>query len=250
MSTIRNPENVSETWSKVFQCGCGGFGVFLSLVSALLIIIWLASEEGGGLGVRSDTVTAEYFNWHPLLMTVAFLALMGPATAAFEVYSVFSRAMNKNIHATLQTMAVVAVTAGYVIIYDCHVVLGDNGLATSMHSIAGYMTMALVGLVYAMGLVLYVLKWGAELRGSLKPLHKRMGFMALLMGYATILMGMTEKANGMEGLTLQFTQVIVGLIVGAAVCVSCAVLKFVDKKDGGDFKYTPIIEEDALVHLM
>merc|ERR1712013_98080 len=119
-----------------------------------------------------------------------------------------------------------------------------------MHSIAGYMTMALVGLTYAMGLVLYVLKWGAELRGTLKPLHKRLGFMALLMGYATILMGMTEKANGMEGLTLQFTQVIVGLVVSAAVCVSFSVMKFVDKKDGGDFKYTPIIEEDSLVHLM
>ena len=220
----------------------------LSLLSVVLIIVWLTSEDGGGLGQREDSVTAAYFNWHPLLMSIAFLALMTPATSAFEVYAPFERNVNKNIHATLQTLAVVLVICGYAIIYDCHVGLGDAGLANSMHSIAGYLTMSFVGLNYGMAFVLYVLKMGGSLRGTLKPLHKRLGMLSLLMGYGTILMGMTEKANGSEGGTLVLTQVTVGLIVLTTLSVTFSIVKFVDKK-GTEHKYEKIQDgpEDAEV---
>ena len=179
-----SPENVSSEWAKTFTSGFGGAGVGLSLLSMVLLIVWLTSEEGGGLGARSpDGVTAEYFNWHPLLMSAAFLVFMAPASSAFEVYSPLSRATNKRVHAALQTVAVILLACGYAIIYDCHVGLSDTGLANSMHSIAGYMTMAMVGLAYAMGFVLYVLGYGGELRGTLKPLHKRLGMFSLMMGY-------------------------------------------------------------------
>merc|ERR1719195_1321084 len=174
---------------------------------------------------------------------------MTPATSAFEVYTPFERNMNKNIHATLQTLAVVSIICGYAIIYDCHVGLGNAGLANSMHSIAGYMTMACVGLNYLMALVLYVCKWGGSLRGSLKPLHKRLGMFSLLMGYGTILMGMTEKANGSEGATLVLTQVTVGLIVLTTLSVTFSIVKFVDKKEA-EHKYEKIqdgLEDSEIV---
>jgi len=239
MATIRSPENVTAEWKKVYSFGFGTVGIALSLLSMILIIVWLASEEGGGLGQREDSVTAAYFNWHPLLMSLAFLALMTPATSAFEVYAPFHRNVNKNIHATMQTLAVVLVICGYAIIYDCHVGLGDAGLANSMHSVAGYLTMSFVALNYSMALVLYVLKWGGSWRGTLKPLHKRLGILSLLMGYATILMGMTEKANGSEGATLVLTQVVVGLIVLTTLSVTFSIVKFVDKK-GAEHKYERI----------
>jgi len=231
---------VTAEWTKAFQSGFGGAGVGLSLLSMILLIVWLTSEEGGGLGARSDEgVTAEYFNWHPLLMSAAFLVFMAPASSAFEVFSPLSRAMNKRVHAALQTVAVILVICGYAIIYDCHVGLSETGLANSMHSIAGYMTMSMVGLAYAMGFVLYVVGYGGELRGTLKPLHKRLGLMSLLMGFTTLLMGMTEKANGSTEGTLVLTQVTVGLVVLSAVSVSFAVVKFVDKKDA-EHKYEKI----------
>merc|ERR1719159_601238 len=101
----------------------------------------------------------------------------------------------------------------------------------------------MVGSTYLMGFVLYVLKYGGALRGSLKPFHKRLGTMSLLMGYATILMGMTEKANGSADGTLVLTQVTVGLIVLTAVSVSFSIIKFVDKKHD-DFKYEKIPEAE------
>merc|ERR1712087_84652 len=184
---------------------------------------------------------AAYFNWHPLLMSAAFLVFMVPAASAFEVFSPLSRATNKRIHGMLQTAALILLASGYAVIYDCHMGLGDAGLANSMHSIAGYITISMVGVAYAMGFVMYVLGYGGDLRGTLKPLHKRLGMMSLLMGFATILMGMTEKANGSTEGTLVLTQVTVGLVVLSMVSVSFAVMKFVDKKDA-EHKYEKIPE--------
>mmetsp|Transcript_56501 Transcript_56501/g.50834 ORF Transcript_56501/g.50834 Transcript_56501/m.50834 type:complete len:251 (-) Transcript_56501:242-994(-) len=250
MPSIREPEELGARWSKIYSHGFGGFGVFLSLLTMSLLIIWIMTPDGGGLGLRQSVNTTDYFNWHPVLMGVAFLGLMTPATSAFETYSPLSRSTNKNIHALLQTTAIIVITAGYIIIWDCHTVLGDHGLALSMHSIAGYMTMSLVGLTYLMGFVLYVLKFGGTLRGDLKPFHKRLGFLSLLMGYATILMGMTEKANSLTGNSLVFAQVIVGLTIGVALSISFSIVKFVDKKQA-DFKYAAIPDDvDTTVQLM
>lgn len=183
-------------------------------------------------------------------MSAAFLLFMTPAASAFEVFSPFSRGTNKQIHTILQTCAVLVIIVGYIIIYDCHAILTDHGLALSMHSIAGYITMSLVGLTYLMGFILYVLKLGGSLRGELKPFHKRLGTISLLMGYATILMGMTEKANSLIGSSLTFAQVIVGLVIGVALTFSFSIIKFVNKKDG-QHKYVAIPDDaDTTVQLM
>jgi len=241
MNTVRSPEQLSNGWGKVYTFGFGGLGGFLSLLALVLVIVWLCSEDGGGIDVRdSSGVTAGYFNWHPLMMCVAFLGLMTPGTSAFEVLSACSpRAVNKNVHAILQTLAIVSMIAAYIVIWDCHMVLSDTGLANSMHSIVGYITIALVLLTYVMGFTLYVLKFGGSLRGTLKPLHKRLGFISWMLGLVTLMMGMTEKANGSTGATLVLTQVVVGLVVFTAVFVSFAVVKFEDKKDE-EIKYTSI----------
>merc|ERR1712157_608097 len=137
----------------------------------LLMTIWLISSYGGGLGLRQeDAVTASYFNWHPFLMSAGFLLFMTPASSAFEVYAPCTRETNKRIHGVLQTLAVVSIAAGYIIIYDCHAVLSDHGLAQSMHSIAGYITISLVSFTYLMGLLLYAFNIGGAWKGELKPL--------------------------------------------------------------------------------
>merc|ERR1719216_511969 len=99
--------------------------------------------------------------------------------------------------------------------------------------------MAMVATTYLMGFFLYVLKFGGSLRGTLKPLHKRMGYVSWMLGFVALLMGMAEKANGSSGATLVLTQVIVGLVVFTAVFVSFAIVKFEDKKEG-EIKYKPI----------
>ena len=112
------------------------------------------------------------------------------------------------------------------------------------------MTISLVGIAYLMAFIMYVLKLGGSLRGELKPLHKRLGIISLLMGFATILMGMTEKANIYTGWTLQFGQFIIGLVIGIALCITFSVIKFVDKKDGHQYKPLVHPTNDTTVQLI
>eukprot|EP00484_Ammonia_sp_Unknown_P021763 CAMPEP_0197027966 /NCGR_PEP_ID=MMETSP1384-20130603/7806_1 /TAXON_ID=29189 /ORGANISM="Ammonia sp." /LENGTH=245 /DNA_ID=CAMNT_0042456901 /DNA_START=110 /DNA_END=843 /DNA_ORIENTATION=+ len=244
MPSSRESESLGSAWNMVYSHGFGGFAVLLSIVTCILIIVWVLTPAGGGLGLRETTGTTEYFNWHVVLMSAGFLLFMTPATSAFEVYEACSRGANKNIHGALQTAAVCCIGVAYYIIYDCHMIQSDKGLANTMHSISGYITMALVGLTYMMGFTLYVLKIGGSLRGELKPLHKRLGMVSMFMGYATMLMGMTEKANGLTDYGLVFAQVIVGLIIGTTLAVTFSIVKFVDKKEYDfEFKYTSIGDE-------
>eukprot|EP01083_Nonionella_stella_P040131 109090_1 len=240
METIRNPENLDNQWGKIFQFGFGRGGMALSVLAWVLLVIWLSSDALGGFAARTSVLTGGYFNLHILFMSIAFLMFMTPASAAFETFG-FARNRNKQIHGWFQTLAVICITVGYIIIYDCHMVLTDKGLANTMHAIVGYLTISLVGITYSMGFVLYVLKRGGHWRGDLKPLHKRLGMISLMSGYAAILMGLTEKtySSGFEGSTLILAQVIVGLVVGTSICVSFSIVKFVDKKEGIAYKPIP-----------
>eukprot|EP01084_Bolivina_argentea_P254334 427556_1 len=251
MSSIRSPENLNAAWTNIFSYGFGGFGVTLSLVTMILIFIWLLSSDGGGLGLRDNTaVTTDYFNWHPLIMSIAFLLFMTPAASIFEIFSLCSRNRNKQIHGLFQSLSIICIIIGYIIIYDCHTILSTHGLALSMHSIAGYITIGLCIITYIMGVYLYVLKLGGQLRGELKPLHKRLGIMSLFMGYSTMLMGMTEKANGLNGNSLILSQVIIGLLIGTCLCIGFSIIKFINKKHS-DFKYAIIPDDvDATVQLL
>merc|ERR1712083_367988 len=75
------------------------------------------------------------------MMSCAFLGFMTPATSAFEVLSACSpRAANKNVHSILQTAAIICIVAAYTVIWDCHTVLSDTGLAGSMHSVVVFTT--------------------------------------------------------------------------------------------------------------
>jgi hypothetical protein len=229
----RSPETTTDFWTKVFRYDFGVFSIVVSVLSWILILIWLMSEDLGGLGARDNTmVTKEYFNWHPFLMSTAFLLLMAPAIIAFEMYPM-ARHTNKNIHALLMTLALISAFAGLAIILDCHNNLSIAGSFKTLHGCVGLFTVIILALNYLGGLVMYICKLGGTLRGTLKPLHKRLGLFCILMGFSTICIGIQEKADkgGLEGTALEFTYAI-GIFVYAALGSTVfTVAKFVDKAD-------------------
>lgn len=242
--SLRVPENVSEGWDKVFKNQLGAIAAIGSLIAFTLIVIWLHDDAlGGGLGLRdSSGVTTQYFNWHPLLMSLAFLVCMMPAFLGFEVLPC-TRNLNKNIHAVLNTCALIAAMAGLGIILDCHNTLTDSGSFHTVHGILGLITLILLVLNYFGGFFMYVLKLGGALRGSLKPLHKRMGLFCIMLGLATLCLGVQEKQDksGLDyttraGALANAIGIIVILSLGAAVF---SVAKFVDKKPV-EAQYKPI----------
>ena len=80
---------------------------------------------------------------------------------------------------------------------------------------------------------MYVLKLGGTLRGTLKPLHKRLGLLTILMGLATISIGVQEKADkgSLTGTALEMTYAI-GILVYATIGGTVfTIAKFSDKAD-------------------
>ena len=233
-------EHIDSVWTGVFTYVFGTTAIVLALLSWVMLAFYLRND-GGGLGPRDANVRpVDYFNWHPLLMGLSVLVLMVPAVLAFEVYACFGRKDNKAIHGALQGLAMVAMFSGFAIVYDSNVVIDEREPAMTMHSVCGYMTLSLVALAFAMGFILFVIKAGGDLRRSLRPFHKRLGLFALLMGFGSCLTGMTQKANGGEGSTLTFTQVIVGFMATSLGALLFSLVRFANKEDAqgaGDTEY-------------
>lgn len=245
--SLREPEDVDETWTKIFRQGFGSLaigGAFLTFVS---IIIWLNLDQlGGGLGMRSSNgVTAQYFNWHPLLMSMAFLIFMTPAILSFEIFP-YPRHANKLLHAFVNTLALLAAFAGFGIILDCHNNLSSTGSFHTVHGCVGLVVLSLLAINYFLAFVLYGLQCGGSLRTKLKPLHKRLGFCVITLGFANITLGIFEQElkKQLKGPTHQFTHAIAIACIVTLIGVIFTVVKFIDKKDV-DPKYTPIADADS-----
>ena len=224
MVTRRNPEKVHPVVPAII----GRITIGFSVITFLLFVTWISSENAGGLSMRHGKISPGYFNWHPLMMSATFLLFMGPAVLAFEVYP-FSRALNKKIHGWMNTFAAITITVGLIIIIDCHINLTNKGLLNTVHSICGFMTFSMLSITYLGGVILYGLGFGSNtLKGAFKPYHKRLGTFTLFCGYATMLMGLAEKISDKK---MQLGQTIAGFIFLVMIGAVFTVTKFVDKSD-------------------
>jgi len=249
MST-REPERVNETWTKIFRNDFGTIAFFLPILTFIAIVIWLNLDQIGGLGPRpSSGVTAEYFNWHPFMMSLGFLVCMTPAVTSFEILP-FSRHTNKTIHGILNVLAVLAAGGGFYIILDCHNNLSNNGSFHTVHGCIGLTTLITCALNFFLGFFLYVVQIGGSLRATLKPFHKRLGFATVIIGLANIALGLMEQElkKGVTGPTHQLTNAIGVAIAITILSVIFTVAKFVDKKDVEDHPYSSVGDDQHLSH--
>jgi len=232
----REWEVVPDNWKKVFQFGFSCMGYVLALVSYSLVIYWLSSDKLGGFGKRGNTVTAHYFNWHPFCMSTAFLVFISASVLSFEVLP-FARRYNKTIHALLNTFAFIGMIAGFYIIYDCHNNLSSVGSFHTVHGCVGLTIIIIATINYLLGFVFYLLKIGGNLRGNLKPLHKRIGLCVLIYGFGNIALGLLEQElkKSLTGHIHQLTNAIAVMVILSAMCIVFSLVRFVDKKDPPEY---------------
>jgi len=231
--SIREPEVVNPTWTNVFRFEFGTLAMGGSLLTFVLIVIWLFMPQLDGLGARSSTVTPGYFNWHPFLMSLAFLVFMAPAVLSFEVFP-FARHTNKSIHGLLNLIAVLSAFAGFAIILDCHNNLSSTGSFHTVHGCIGLFVLILLAINYFAGFILYGIQWaGPAWRGSLKPLHKRLGLSVILLGFANVALGVFEQElkKPLTGPTHQLSNAIGVIIAVTILAIIFTIVKFSDKRD-------------------
>jgi len=157
---------------------------------------------------------------------------MCPSVISFECFP-YTRSLNKDIHYYLNTLSLLASFIGWAIIVDCQQNLSKLGSFRTVHGIGGYITLGLLLTNWISAFVMYIKGIGGPLRGSLKPLHKRLGLMTLIIGLCNICSGLMEKqANARYDIqTQRLTHIVAALVLLSLFSLVSSVAKFDDKSD-------------------
>eukprot|EP01084_Bolivina_argentea_P217561 369343_1 len=227
----RNPDNPNERWTFIFRYVCGVLGISSSVLATYLVYLWTKMEKVGGTSWRTPNKPFHpkgYINSHALAMTTSFCLLMAPSMTTFEMWPL-ERHTNKDIHNYMNTLALLSGLGGLGMAIDYN----KWGEIKSVHAVIGYGAITLLVFNFLAGFTMYVLGYGGKMRGTLKPLHKRAGFFALLAGMTNVIVGLMYKqaANRYNQDTRKAMNRIAGVLIFAMFNIYCCVGKFADKKD-------------------
>lgn len=180
---------------------------FLQVSSFIVIIIWAFFPLGGlklspveladGSGAND---TSQLFNWHPILMSFAFIVCMGEAVLAYKAPLIRypDRKATKYAHFGLHTIAGTAMVLGFVAVYKAHTLKRPTPMSDfySVHSWMGVSTFFLFACQWTLGLLAFLVpRWSAVARSTFAPIHGFIGLATLVFGLSTIIAGLQEKAT-------------------------------------------------------
>eukprot|EP00884_Botryococcus_braunii_P004417 jgi/Botrbrau1/13977/Bobra.117_2s0007.1 len=177
------------------------FTRLLELITFVLIAIWVFSYLGGlslhpKISMKGND-TGGIFNWHPLLMTLAFPVLMTEALLAYRAPIIsLDRWQQKLLHAGFHSVSLLSVFFGVVAAWRSHTLKQPAPIPNlySVHSYAGLLTLTLFLFQYVMGFCAFLYpKFHPSKRAELVPLHRFLGASTYWTGLTTMLMGIQEK---------------------------------------------------------
>jgi len=196
---LQNLQSVSATTS-----------LLLSPVAIILVSLWVSNESMGGGGVSwSEGDSKRVFNWHPVLMIVAY-SIMNFAALIFRVSGTSTsargiseagakkRGIMKAIHGYVWVACFLIGMVAMLAVVKSHndSVSGYIANLYSLHSWVGVLVISL----YILQLTVGILAFGGLTGGtsrfavpSLMEIHKYTGALLHLLITATIMLGIQEK---------------------------------------------------------
>ncbi|KAL4857341.1 putative transmembrane ascorbate ferrireductase 2 [Chlorella vulgaris] len=208
----------------------------LQLAIVVVMATWLFGTLGGvklsPRPVPGGNDTGQLFNWHPLLITLAFPVLMAEAVLAYKAPLLNlqgDRPRSKAYHLMLHTAALLLTILGVVAAFKSHTLKRPaTPNLYSVHSWLGMSVLTLLTLQYCLGAAAYVFpKLSAAQRRALGPLHTFLGRSIFAAGLATMAVGIQEKATFVQAfakpalrsgvMTLPAALVVLVLLLGIAV---------------------------------
>eukprot|EP00798_Chlamydomonas_sp_ICE-L_P018995 gene18995-25579_t len=190
--------------------GISSAGIFArtcSITLLILMITWLQGYLGGfslhPVVISSDPETndtAKLFNWHPLLMTLAFAVFMTEAVLAYQapVIPQLNRAGRKKMHWMLHMASVTALVLGVTAVVKSHTLKKPDPMPDlySAHSYLGVTVLVVLTLQILLGVYAYLFPTiPLSDRVALGPLHRFCGMAVFLGGLAAMATGIQEKAT-------------------------------------------------------
>lgn len=162
--------------------------------ASLISAVWWCAGPLGGVGTGGGS-PAELFNWHPVLMVLAFpvAVLEAAAVFAYRPLTARTRPARKQSHAALHGAAAVVAAAGLAVVVRFHALI-DAPNWYSAHSWAGLAVLVALAAQYAVafGAFLYPGATPAA-RVALVPVHREAGHAVAVGGVVACLLGVQDK---------------------------------------------------------
>ncbi|KAJ0967199.1 hypothetical protein J5N97_024116 [Dioscorea zingiberensis] len=200
----------------------------LEVAAAVLVLVWNIHFRGG---IAWDSTNKSLiFNLHPVVMVIGFLILGSEAIMSYKGLP-FSKEVNKRIHLTLHTIALVLGIWGISAAFKFHNESGIDNLY-SLHSWVGLGTICLYGIQWIFGFVTFFYPGGSvALRRDALPWHGLFGVLVYILALASAELGFLEKLTflqnsgllkyGTEAFLVNFTALVV-ILLGASVVISAS----------------------------
>jgi len=192
-----------------------GLFVFIFLVSAAAtsgVLAWILNQDflgknaGFAMGFSNTTSPWHVFNWHPFLMTLAYVFCACTAIPAFQLLPTSEHTFKKFWHATFHTLAVISSSLALAAIVSFKDELDIEQFYTA-HSWIGIFVFSAYTLNYVLGFSAFVgSRYGCDkqsvgFRLALLPYHKFFGFViwtGTLMAIVSGLAGRMWIINGQK----------------------------------------------------
>lgn len=179
-------------------------GVMAGWVFQHLGGVALSPKQTAAPGVND---TGVIFNWHPLLMAIAFPLLMSEAVVAYKAPIIGSdaqpRPRKKLLHGLLHTAAALCIILSVIAAFKSHSLKLPQPIPDlySAHSWMGIATLVLLGQQFLFAAWAYVYPgWSSSVKRGYGPGHIFGGLMAYVLGLATMATGLQEKATFLQTL--------------------------------------------------
>jgi len=188
-----------EHWLLRFQHHAGVLSHILALMAVCVVSLWVSDEAMGGGGVSwSEGDAKRVFNWHPVMMIVAFAFMTVSSLAFFMRWRSVDRMVNKTLHVVQWTVAAICASIGLVAVFKSHNDAASGYIANlySLHSWIGIAVILLYVAQFLAGVLSFALKIQRitpSTRAKVMNLHKFFGPTIYIAVAFTILLGIQEK---------------------------------------------------------
>lgn len=162
-----------------------------------LVLFWVFYYRQG---IAWQNEIDKEFNLHPILMVGGFVFLLGEAILVYRLCRCGRKIYNKLVHTILHLLVMPAAAIAVVAVFDFHSFKKPPiPHLYSLHSWMGLGTLGLFALQFIVGFFSFLVllcceKATASFRAALLPIHIHFGLATFLMGVATCVTGLTEKA--------------------------------------------------------
>ena len=188
-----------EHWLLLWQHRAGIVSHILAVAAVSTVSLWVSDEAMGGGGVSwAEGDAKRVFNWHPVLMVIAF-AFMTVSSLAFSMqWRSNDRKINKALHAIQWGVAAICAAVGIVAVVRSH---NDpvSGFIANLYSLHSWIGVGVI-LLYVCQFFAGILSFGLNIptispaaRAKVMNLHKFLGPIIYIAVACTILLGIQEK---------------------------------------------------------